>query len=275
VNTQSDADSPVDSAAPEKQAPLLEVTDLVKNFSGVQAVRGCTFSVQPHQATGLIGPNGAGKSTVIEVISGFQAPDAGSVRFDGHAIQGRPAHKISNAGLVRTFQTPREWANLTTLENVLLATGNRENEVAWRAVFARRSLKVAEAEDRARARELLDRVGLLRLKNELAGNLSGGQKRLLEFAKVAFAKPKMVLLDEPHAGVNPVMGGVLAEAINGLVADGMTVLMVEHNLAFLERVCDSVVVMALGQVIATGTMSELRENSAVIDAYLGEVLPVE
>jgi branched-chain amino acid transport system ATP-binding protein len=256
-------------------APLLEVTDLVKNFSGVQAVRGCTFSVAAGQATGLIGPNGAGKSTVIEVVSGFQAPDGGRVRFAGAEIQGRPAHRISNAGLVRTFQTPREWANLTTLENVLLATGNRSNEAAWRAVFARPSLKAADAEDRVRARELLDRVGLLRLKNELAGNLSGGQKRLLEFAKVAFAKPKMVLLDEPHAGVNPVMGGVLAEAINGLVADGMTVLMVEHNLAFLERVCGPVVVMALGQVIATGTMAELRENSAVIDAYLGEVLPVE
>jgi ABC-type branched-subunit amino acid transport system ATPase component len=256
-------------------APLLEVTDLVKNFSGVQAVRGCTFSVVAGQATGLIGPNGAGKSTVIEVISGFQAPDAGRVRFAGADIQGRPAHRISNAGLVRTFQTPREWANLTTLENVLLATGNRSNEAAWRAVLARPSLKVAEAEDRVRARELLDRVGLLRLKNELAGNLSGGQKRLLEFAKVAFARPRMVLLDEPHAGVNPVMGGVLAEAINGLVADGMTVLMVEHNLSFLERVCGPVVVMALGQVIATGTMGELRKNPAVIDAYLGEVAPVE
>ena len=275
MSAQSSAQPATGSTVPDQQAPLLEVRDLVKNFSGVQAVRGCTFSVQPKQATGLIGPNGAGKSTVIELISGFQAPDSGTVRFDGQLIQGRPPHKMSNAGLVRTFQTPRERANLTTLENVLLATGNRKHEAAWRAVFARRSLKVAEAEDRDRARELLDRVGLLRLKNELAGNLSGGQKRLLEFAKVAFAQPKMVLLDEPHAGVNPVMGGVLAEAINGLVADGMTVLMVEHNLAFLERVCGSVVVMALGQVIATGTMAELRDNSAVIDAYLGEVLPVE
>jgi ABC-type branched-subunit amino acid transport system ATPase component len=249
---------------------ILELTSVVKNYSGVQAVRGCSFSIEAGCATGLIGPNGAGKSTIIELISGFQAPDSGSIRFRGEEVHGRAAYRMSKLGVVRTFQTPREWANLTTLENVLLATRDRSREAAWRAVFDRRALKLAEREDRVRARELLDRVGLLKVKNELAGNLSGGQKRLLEFAKVAFATPALVLLDEPHAGVNPVMGGVLAEAILDLVRDGMTVLMVEHNLGFLERICGRVVVMALGQVIATGTMPELRADRAVMDAYLGE-----
>jgi neutral amino acid transport system ATP-binding protein len=250
--------------------PILELTDVVKNYSGVQAVRGCSFAIGAGCATGLIGPNGAGKSTVIEMISGFQAPDAGSIRFMGDEVQGRAAYRMSKLGVVRTFQTPREWANLTTLENVLLATRDRSREAAWRAIFDRRASKSAEAEDRRRARDLLDRVGLLKLKNELAGNLSGGQKRLLEFAKVAFASPALVLLDEPHAGVNPVMGSILAEAILDLVKDGMTVLMVEHNLGFLERICERVVVMALGQVIATGTMADLRADRAVMDAYLGE-----
>jgi ABC-type branched-subunit amino acid transport system ATPase component len=253
--------------------PILELNSVVKNYSGVQAVRGCTFAIEAGRATGLIGPNGAGKSTVIDLVSGFQVPDAGTIRFNGQEVQGRPAFRMSSLGVVRTFQTPREWANLTTLENVLLATRERRHEAAWRAIFDRRALKLAEVEDRRRARELLDRVGLLKLKNELAGNLSGGQKRLLEFAKVAFAAPTLVLLDEPHAGVNPVMGSVLAEAILDLIADGMTVLMVEHNLAFLERICGRVVVMSLGEVIATGTMAELRGDRAVMDAYLGAEVP--
>lgn len=254
---------------------ILEVEGLVKNFSGVQAVRGCTFSIEAGKVTGLIGPNGAGKSTVIELIAGFQSPDAGIVRFKGRQIQRLPAYRVSSLGIVRTFQTPREWAALTTLENVLLSTRERRHEAAWRAVFGRSALNAAESEDRARARALLERVGLLKLKNELAGNLSGGQKRLLEFAKVAFAAPDVVLLDEPHAGVNPVMGAVLTEAIRDLVRDGMTILMVEHNLGFLESVCEQVIVMSLGQVIASGTMAELRMDQTVMDAYLGEAVPIE
>jgi len=250
--------------------PILELRDVVKNFSGVQAVRGCSFEIQAGVATGLIGPNGAGKSTVIELVSGFQVPDSGTIKFKGEEIQGRPAYKISKLGIARTFQTPREWASLTTLENVMCATRDRKSEAAWRALFDRRGLKETETADRKRARELLDRVGLLKLKNELAGNLSGGQKRLLEFAKVAFAAPTLVLLDEPHAGVNPVMGTVLAEAIKDLVADGMTILMVEHNLGFLEKICQRAIVMSLGEVIASGSMAELRTNRAVTEAYLGE-----
>jgi ABC-type branched-subunit amino acid transport system ATPase component len=249
---------------------ILELKDVVKNYSGVQAVRGCTFEIEEGKATGLIGPNGAGKSTIIELISGFQIPDSGSIKFNGREVQGRPAYKMSKMGVARTFQTTREWANLTTLENVLCASRDRKSEAVWRALFDRRALKRIDTEDRLRARDLLDRVGLLKMKNEFAGNLSGGQKRLLEFAKVAFAKPTLVLLDEPHAGVNPVMGNILAEQIANLSKDGMTVLMVEHNLGFLEKVCDTAIVMSLGEVIARGPMSELRKNKTVMEAYLGE-----
>ncbi len=250
--------------------PILELNDVVKNFSGVQAVRGCTFSIEAGKATGLIGPNGAGKSTVIELISGFQIPDSGTIKFNGNEVQGRPAYKMSKLGVARTFQTTREWASLTTLENVLCATRDRRSEAAWRAIFDRRQIKRIDAEDRMRARDLLNRVGLLKVKNELSGNLSGGQKRLLEFAKVAFARPTLVLLDEPHAGVNPVMGNILAEQIANLSKDGMTVLMVEHNLGFLEKVCDNAIVMSVGQVIARGSMHDLRKDPKVMEAYLGE-----
>ena len=218
----------------------------------------------------MIGPNGAGKSTVIELISGFQIPDSGTIQFNGNEVQGRPAYKMSKLGVARTFQTTREWASLTTLENVLCATRVRRSEAAWRAIFDRRQIKRIDAEDRMRARDLLNRVGLLKVKNELSGNLSGGQKRLLEFAKVAFARPTLVLLDEPHAGVNPVMGNILAEQIANLSKDGMTVLMVEHNLGFLEKVCDNAIVMSLGQVIARGSMHDLRKDPKVMEAYLGE-----
>jgi ABC-type branched-subunit amino acid transport system ATPase component len=250
---------------------LLEVTDVVKAFGGVRAVNGASFTVREGSLTGLIGPNGAGKSTMIELISGFQAPNSGTIRYNGQFIQGLPAYKVSRLGLMRSFQTPREWGGLTVMENMLLAFPIRGREALWRSLFLIGPLKRAEAEDRARARELLDHFGLLGLKNEFAGRLSGGQKRLLDFARLAAARPKMVLLDEPQAGVNPVLRVRMGELIREMVNDGTTVLMVEHNLPFVERLCDTVIVMATGKNIAEGTMQELRAHQAVIEAYLGGV----
>jgi ABC-type branched-subunit amino acid transport system ATPase component len=268
--------SPADPVAAPAATPLaasatLEVTHLTKAFGGVKAVDDATLSVRPGSLTGLIGPNGAGKSTMINLISGFEQPDSGRILFDGQRIEGKSSHAISRLGLMRSFQSPREWPGLTVMENMLLATPIEGRETVWRGLLTPRRLRAAESRDRVLARELLDEVGLLKLKNEPAGNLSGGQKRLLEFARLAAARPRLVLLDEPQAGVNPVLRERMAELIRSMAARGVTVLMVEHNLPFLESLCDHVIVMALGSCIATGSMSELRANASVVDAYLGQV----
>lgn len=250
-------------------APALEVVGLEKSFGGVRAVRGCSFAIPEGCVTGLIGPNGAGKSTAIDLITGFQPLDAGTVRFAGREIQGWPAFRIARTGLMRTFQIPREWPRLTVMDNVLLALPDAGRAEVWRALFARGSLRALDGADRRAAREILDHFGLLGLRNEYAGNLSGGQKRLLELARIFAAKPRFVLMDEPLSGVNPVLGERIGHGINALVERGTTVLMVEHNLPFVDRMCSTVVVMALGRVIATGPLEELWTNPAVVDAYLG------
>lgn len=252
-------------------ALLLEVRDLAKHFGGVQAVRNCTLSVQQGTVVGLIGPNGAGKSTAINLISGFNEPDSGSVTFANHEIQRWPSYRVSRLGLMRTFQSPREWVNMTVMENMLVAAPQRGRDAIWRALLTRRQLKRAEGDDRVRSRELLTEFGLVDLRDEYAGNLSGGQKRLLEFARISLAQPRMVLLDEPLAGVNPVLGARIGDAIEQLRASGITIMLVEHNLPFVERVCDDIVVMAEGSTIARGQLSDLRGDARVVDAYLGEV----
>ncbi|HEV7604874.1 MAG TPA: ABC transporter ATP-binding protein [Candidatus Limnocylindrales bacterium] len=257
----------------DPSATLLELTGVSKSFGGVHAVRECSFSIRAGSLTGLIGPNGAGKSTTVDLVSGFKQVDAGTITFAGQQIQNRPPHDISRLGLVRSFQTPREWARLTTLENLLVAAVDDRRESLRVALFGRRELAATDAAGRAEARRVLEEFGLGKVKNELAGNLSGGQKRLLEFARIMMARPKLVFLDEPQSGVNPVLGDRMGEAIQQLVASGITVVMVEHNLAFVERLCDPVIVMALGRPIATGTMAELRKDPAVLDAYLGEAVP--
>jgi ABC-type branched-subunit amino acid transport system ATPase component len=250
-------------------AALLEVDSLSKSFGGVQAVRDCTFAVPESHVVGLIGPNGAGKSTVVDLVSGFGRPDAGSIRLAGQQLVGRRPDAISRLGLIRTFQTPREWRNLTVMDNVLLARCQFRRESLWRSLTRARRAHREEAADRAVCREILDRFQLAGLEGERAARLSGGQKRLLEFARIAAAEPRLVILDEPMGGVNPVLGGRIGEAVRGLADHGHTVLIVEHNLPFIERTCDQVVVMDLGEVIAQGPFSGLRDNARVVDAYLG------
>jgi len=251
---------------------ILVVEGLYKHFGGVAAVDRCSFRIPQGQVTGLIGPNGAGKSTAVDLISGFKLPDAGTVFFEGSAIQGMPPHRISRLGLIRTFQTPREWPGLTVLENVLLARWDPEREALWRGLIgpgrAQRSTSESEL---GRAREILAELGLDKLSNERAGNLSGGQKRLVEFARIRMAEPRLVILDEPMGGVNPVLGERIVAAIEGFIASGTSVVIVEHNLPFIERVAQHVVVMSHGSVIAAGPFESLRSNQSVIDAYLGEV----
>ncbi len=258
--------------ASTSQSAVLVVEGLVKHFGGVAAVDNCSFQAMKGQVTGLIGPNGAGKSTAIDLISGFKLPDAGTIVFDGTAIQGLPPHRISRLGLIRTFQTPREWSGLTVLENVMLAHWDPERESLWRGLIglkqAQRSMPESELH---KAREILEELGLDKLRNERAGNLSGGQKRLVEFARIRMAAPRLVILDEPMGGVNPVLGERMAVAIEGFIAAGTSVVIVEHNLPFIERVAQQVIVMSQGAVIAAGPFESLRSNQSVIDAYLGEV----
>jgi len=262
-------EQPVASTSPSS---VLVVEELYKHFGGVAAVDNCSFVASKGQVTGLIGPNGAGKSTAIDLISGFKLPDAGTIVFDGTAIKGLPPHRISRLGLIRTFQTPREWPALTVLENVLLARWDPERETLWRGLIGvRQAQRLTPEVELRRAREILVELGLDKLKNERAGNLSGGQKRLVEFARIRMAAPQLVILDEPMGGVNPVLGERMAVAIEGFITSGTSVIIVEHNLPFIERVAQQVIVMSQGAVIATGPFESLRSNQSVIDAYLGEV----
>jgi branched-chain amino acid transport system permease protein len=266
-------DAPVMPAStPIPMPAILVVEGLSKHFGGVAAVDNCSFRALKGQVTGLIGPNGAGKSTAIDLISGFKLADSGTVFFEGSAIQGLPPHRISRLGLIRTFQTPREWPGLTVLENVLLARWDPKRESLWRSLIGPKLAHITTSKSEiGRAREILVELGLSTLSNERAGNLSGGQKRLVEFARIRMAEPRLVILDEPMGGVNPVLGERMVEAIEGFITSGTSVIIVEHNLPFIERVAHQVVVMSQGAVIATGPFESLRSNQGVIDAYLGEV----
>jgi ABC-type branched-subunit amino acid transport system ATPase component len=254
-------------------SPALEVRGLTKHFGGVYAVEDCSFVAPVAQVTGLIGPNGAGKSTAIDLISGFKLPDKGTVLFKGRALEGLPPHVISRLGLIRTFQAPREWPGLTVLENVVMARWDSGREGFVRGLVGLgRSQRSTAANELQHAREILDEFGLANLRNERAGNLSGGQKRLVEFARIRMAQPELVILDEPMGGVNPVLGERMAVAIEAFIASGTSVIVVEHNLPFIERVTQHVIVMAEGTVIAEGPFETLRSNRDVIDAYLGEMV---
>ena len=248
---------------------LLEIAGLTKSFGGVQAVRNCSFAVSRGHVVGLIGPNGAGKSTVVDLASGFGRPDAGSVTLAGQQLIGKRPDAISRLGLIRTFQTPREWRNLTVMDNILLARCQFARESLWMSLTRPRRIHREEEAERAAAYRILERFQLSELAGERAARLSGGQKRLLEFARIAAAEPQLIILDEPMGGVNPVLGGRISEAVRTFAAEGHTVLIVEHNLPFIERTCDQVVVMDLGEVIAQGPFAGLRDNARVVDAYLG------
>jgi ABC-type branched-subunit amino acid transport system ATPase component len=250
---------------------ILQVRDLSKSFGELRAVDGCSFSVDELSITGLIGPNGAGKSTTIDLISGFTGATSGSVVFAGEEICGQPAHTVSGKGLIRTFQQSRGWGHLTVLENLLVAAPPSGRDAVWRSLLAPRSLRDAERRDRAEARELLDEFGLITMKNAPVNTLSGGQRKLLEIARIMMAKPRMAILDEPVASVNPVMAESIARSIKALPARGVTVLLVEHNLGFVSDTCSTVIVMAVGKVIAQAPMAELQEHQAVVDAYLGGI----
>jgi len=246
----------------------LHVHDVVRAFGGVRAVDSASLEVEAGSITGLIGPNGAGKSTLFNCISGFLRPQSGRVLLDGKRIDRRTPHRIAQAGLVRTFQTPRALTRMTVLENVMLAAPRHRGERLGGslAVSARRR----EREVRTRAAELL---GLVRLDGHaaaLAGTLSGGQRKLLDLVRALMAEPRILLLDEPMAGVSPTLRVELLDHILALrKRDGITLLIVEHDLDFVMRASDRVVVMNDGRVITQGSPDEVRTDERVVDAYLG------
>lgn len=248
---------------------LLELSGLRKAFGGVVAVNECSMTIREGTVVGLIGPNGAGKSSVIDLVSGFERPDAGSVRFAGRELVGLRPDEISRLGLIRTFQSPREWRDLSVIDNVRVGRSELARESLWRCVFQAGRLRREEAAETEQVQRLMEHYRLDEVRNRRASSLSGGQKRLLEFARIAAAGPRLTILDEPMGGVNPVLGERIGDAIRELKNSGSTVVVVEHNLPFIERTCDEVVVMDLGTVIAQGPFADLRDNARVVDAYLG------
>jgi len=249
-------------------AGTLSVRDLSRGFGGVQAVDGLSFDLAPGQVTGLIGPNGAGKSTALKLIAGAIAPSSGKVLVDGVNVAGWPAHKVARLGVIRTFQHTSEFGRLTVLENLLTAAPGQPGDSFGGALLGRRHARARQQELLARAWALLADFQLTAAADSYAGQLSGGQRRLVEIMRALMAQPRILLLDEPMAGVNPALRLVIEEHLQRLRDGGLTMLMVEHELGSVERVCDSVIVMAQGRVLATGTMAELRRNEEVLSAYL-------
>jgi neutral amino acid transport system ATP-binding protein len=239
---------------------LLEIDGLTKRFGGVTAVDACSFAVPAGSVTALVGPNGSGKTTVFNLITGYARRDAGVIRFDATTVKTPDPTRFARRGLTRTFQQARIFADLTLVENMVAAL-----QQPWRSAF-RAAVRPSE---RTRALELLDEFGLARLSYERAGNLSYGQKKLLEFAAVLMADPKLVLLDEPTAGVNPVLVEQIERRIHELNRRGLTFLVVEHNMNLVMRLCDPVVVLDHGTKLAEGHPDEVRNDPRVLDAYLG------
>jgi neutral amino acid transport system ATP-binding protein len=240
---------------------LLEVEGLSKRFGGVTAVDACSLSLQPGSLTGLIGPNGSGKTTVFNLITGFISRDAGDVRFNSQSIAGLGPDRIYGLGIARTFQLARVFPRLTALENMLVPV----RRAGIRGLFSRGQWN----DEKARAMEMLTFMDISHVASALSGSLSYGQRKLLELAAVMMARPQLVLLDEPAGGVNPALLDRIAEHIRQLNAQGVTFLLVEHNMPFVMRLCQDVVVLQRGRVIASGTPTEVRRNPAVLDAYLG------
>ncbi len=251
---------------------MLSVQDIDKSFGGIKAVNGCSINVEEGTIAGVIGPNGAGKTTLFNVISGFEKPDNGSIIFKGENIQNLTSFSISRKGLIRTFQITKALTRLTVEENMMLAPQFQHGEMIWNVWLRHIEVKRQEKENRDKAISLLEFFGLLPLKDEYAGALSGGQKKLLEMARVLMADPEMLLLDEPFSGVNPTLAKKLLIHIRELRDNnGMTFLIIEHDMPMIMQLSDFIYVLSKGKVIASGTPEEVRSDKRVLDAYLGGV----
>src|SRR5487761_2239985 len=268
MNARSKAISALDVTSD----PILRVENITKSFLGVNALNGATFDVPKNKITALIGPNGAGKTTLVNILSGAMKSDSGKTYLGSVDVTNWESYKIARLGLMRTFQLSRELGGLTVLENLLVAPHHQAGESLVNVFFRPRLVEQQEHAHVERALDLLETYGLYQLRDNRASDLSGGQKKLLEISRAVMASPKILLLDEPMAGVNPALIERIGGYILDLKAGGVTVLMIEHNLNVVEQICDHVIVLAEGRTLATGRLSELRENADVIKAYLGEVI---
>ncbi len=256
-----------DGRAPESD-PILTTERLVVSFSGVRAVDDVSISVQRVRLTGLIGPNGAGKSTLLSALAGTVTPSEGTIRYQGRDVTHQPTYRRARAGLVRTFQLASEFKRLTVVENLLAAAPGQRGDTFRGALRGRGYWGAEELEAVNEARELMDQFGLTEYADTYAGNLSGGQRRLVEIMRALMARPRMLLLDEPMAGIHPTLARKIGKSLQELCSSGMTILLVEHELAFMDEFCEPVIVLAESRVLAEGTMAELRGQTEVVEAYL-------
>ncbi len=251
---------------------MLEVEDAMCSFGGIVAVDHCSFEVEEGSITGLIGPNGAGKSTVFNLITGMIPLQGGRINFEGRRLDGIPPHSIARQGIARTFQIPAEFGRMTVLENLAVVPAEQSGEAMLSALFNIGWVNRQEAAIRATAHEMLTALNLDYLADELASNLSTGQKKLLELGRALMSEPRLVLLDEPAAGVNPTLMRDITAQIENLRSErNITFVIVEHDVPLIMEMCDQVIVLAEGKVIASGDPDTVRQDERVLEAYLGGV----
>nr|WP_300312929.1 ABC transporter ATP-binding protein [Halomonas sp.] len=251
-------------------ATIIDVRHVHKAFGGLKVINDCSFQVEQGSITGLIGPNGAGKTTLFNIIAGALSLDSGQVIYNGEDITNHPANELFHKGLLRTFQIAHEFTNLTALENLMMVPPHQAGESLARAWFSPRQVYKQEAEIKQRAQEVIEFIGLKHVRNELAGNLSGGQKKLLELGRTMMTDARVVLLDEIAAGVNRTLLGDLMTSIEKLNRElGYTFLVIEHDMDMIARLCDPVIVMAQGTVMVEGSIEDIQSNPDVIEAYFG------
>ncbi len=249
---------------------MIRVENLHRHFGGFRAVDGSSIEIKEGSITGLIGPNGAGKTTLFNVVAGGLPPTSGQVTMNGEDITGKPPHELFHKGLLRTFQIPHEFSSMTVLENLMMVPGGQTGENLWNTWFKRTRISREELELAAKADEVLEFLTIDHLKNEKAGNLSGGQKKLLELGRTMMVDAKIVFLDEVGAGVNRTLLNTIGDAILRLNKErGYTFCMIEHDMEFIGKLCDPIIVMAEGKVLTKGTIEEIKANEQVIEAYLG------
>ena len=249
---------------------ILQIDSLSKYFGGLAAVSNCSLKIKRGSITGIIGPNGSGKTTLFNLIAGNIIPNNGSVIFDNQNITGIPSHELFSKGILRTFQVAHEFTNLTVLENLMMVPGNQAGENLMKALFKPSLVNKEEQIIRAKAYKVVEFLNLKHLANENAGNLSGGQKKLLELGRTMMVDSKLVLLDEVGAGVNRTLLKEIGTSIQRLNKEkGYTFCMIEHDMDFISRLCDPVIVMAEGSVLFEGTSDQVKKNEKVIESYLG------
>lgn len=253
---------------------MLTIDNVSKHFAGVRAVDGCSFTVETGKITGLVGPNGAGKTTLFNIVAGFISPTAGRVVLAEQDVTGLKPHQLFRLGIVRTFQIPREFGRMTVLENLMLVPPQQLGENLLASWLRWPQVLTQERQIRRKAEEVLDYLNLGPVRGDLASGLSGGQKKLLELGRTLMIDPQLILLDEPGAGVNKTLLLELSDLIGRINRErGCTFCIIDHDLDLIERLCDRVVVMAQGKVLAEGTMAAVRHNPEVQAAYLGNVNP--